>query len=49
MFRLYWQLSTGERRYCGQFATEQEALTARWNWATRGEVLGIESPTGQLI
>jgi hypothetical protein len=49
MFRLYWQLSTGERRYLYEFATEQEALTARWNWATRGEVYGIESPTGQLI
>ena len=49
MFRLFHTLSDGTRVYPYQFATEEQALTARWNWATRGELYKIETPWGGLI
>ena len=49
MYRLFFTLSDGTRQYGPQFTTEEQALTARWNWALRGEVYGIESPTGELV
>lgn len=50
MYLLFWQLSTGERRFLGyEFATEEQALTARWNWGQRGELYWVLTPTGDTL
>jgi hypothetical protein len=50
MFRLYWQLSDGTRRYLmTSYDNLDTALKVRWNWAQRGELYKIETPNGQPV
>jgi hypothetical protein len=49
MYKLFRIGFDGSRRYWAGYDTEQEALTARWNWARRGEYYSIQLPNGQVM